>query len=462
MEFIIFLFLAIVAALGAGYCLVRPQYAFVAVILMFPAEQLLQSYNPQLILRFNWLVNFITAVIVMFAIASAFFRKSDMTRGMWNGVTISLIALFTYVIAATAWTPALSSAQFFLKAGIPYWIFFLVLSPMLLRRTEDFSRIIIPTMVAGIVVSIMIFASPRGHFQYGRFVVDLGYLIGYGELTSNPLALADIGGTIAILAILYRAEQRRPVILLIRIVAIASGLALALASGSRGQVVFSVLCALAFYPLLSDRRNWGQIFTLGLSGVFAVGMLFVFYTLLLDPSGSARWTGASLEDGFFVRANLALSMMESYVGDAKAWIFGLGTSAFNFYYPIREHANWYPHNIFVEALSEYGLIGFGLLSIACFITIVWGRNLFQVTRDDVRLRSTTLTLLSLTVFHMLLAFKQGHLIGPPFVLTLMLVIPKLAKTEIWLVEQQAIWAGENPDESAEGDEDPEAVFGQMS
>ena len=446
MEAALFILAAFLSLIGVGYCIIRPKYAFVAMLLMFPVEQLLQSYNPELILRYNWLVNVLVGLVVLFAVVSSFFRKQDMSRGLWNGVTIPIYVLFMYVIAAMAWTPAPGDAQYFFKANSPYWIFFLVLSPLLLRKIDDFAQTIVATMMIGIVVSMMIFISPRGHFLYGRFVVDLGYLIGFGQLESNPLALADLGGTIAIMAILYHGNKPSMLINVIRVMALGAGLALALASGSRGQVVFSILCALAFLPLMHDRRNWGQLIALIISGLVVLVVLFIGYRLLLDPSGAARWKGQEIGEGLETRAQMAIGMMNAYVGDARAWIFGLGTSSFNYYYHLREQPHWFPHNIFVEALSEYGLFGMILLTVAVFSTWRWGRVIFQFNRDDIRLRAATLTFFAITVFQFLLALKQGHLLGPPLILTLMLCIGKMGKTEAWEQQQAEIWGGQPEDD----------------
>lgn len=455
MDTILLIIALLMLVAGVAVCLVKTQYAFVAVALMYPIEQLLQSYAPDLIFRAPWAINAVVFGICIFAVTSAFFQKRDPLRGWLNPASVAVFCLYTYILLAMTWTPSIASAQFFLKGSFPYWFMFMLFTPLLCRNIIDFRRVLLPIMLISTLVSIMIFISPRVGFVYGRINIDLGYVVGYGELGSNPLALADMAGAGIIIALLWRGGDSR-FIMLGRVVAFVACAALAVASGSRGQVIFAFVCSFLCWPLLSTKRNWGQFLSVGAIGGIIAVMVVVLSTLALGGEGAERWTGASAGDGLLARFNLAISMLEAYVANPFAYVFGLGTSAFNHYYQLRERGgplHWYPHNVLIEAITEYGFIGFGLLLLTLAYGFASSLKLFRSVEPDRELRSTAAILLAMLIFQLFLSFKQGHLMSPPFLMPMLLIAAKLWKVQQFELEQQAIWGGYAPGDTREFDEE---------
>jgi hypothetical protein len=76
-----------------------------------------------------------------------------------------------------------------------------------------------------------------------------------GNVRSNPLAIGELGGTLIIVATLLREGPVQWLVNLARVFAFLIGSLLALQSGSRGQLLFSVFIALVFIPISKRIQN---------------------------------------------------------------------------------------------------------------------------------------------------------------------------------------------------------------
>jgi hypothetical protein len=440
MQSVLFAFLVLLCVVGVLACFVRSEYAFTALLMMFPVEQVLQSYSPGLMLRVPWAVNAAVAIVCIAAIALAITRGRDVWRGMVNKSYIFLLLMYAWIVVTLLWTPSQDAALHFMRIGWPYWILNFVIGVLLLRRIDDLDVNMRAFIYIGILLCVYIVVNPRSSLgDQGRLTVDLGYVVGVGELRSNPLAIADFGGMLAIAAAIYRNQNPTMFFNAVRAAAFIGGVIVCFMSGSRAQLLGGIALAALFFPLASGKRGIGSVLVVALLGSIGAALILSTSTFLIGTVGEARWGSASIQEGLGSRLTVALALAGGYAGSPQFWIQGLGASAFNFYYHDSEIGFWYPHNIMLEAIAEYGLLGLILTSCSLvFAFISWAQHLKVYPSDPTR-RSLLLILGAWTIFQFLMALKQGAMLNNPTVFMFACICAKL-----WSGERHDMATGTSP------------------
>lgn len=424
--------LVVLLTLGCvGYCVVKPRYAIVPVLMLFPAEQILMGYLPEFRWQYGWLTNTVVGLVALFGVAYNFFRGSGVFRGMNNHVFYALMALYLYIMCSFLWTPSPASAAFFLKNNWAYFFLFYLVTPLLTKDLDDLTSINVPLIVSGVVIMALMLINPRARFVDDRFTIDLGYVIGIGTLRSNPLAIADAGGMLAIIAAIYRPNGVKPLLTALKWAGVLLGLTLALLSGSRGQVLASVAVIAVLLPFATGARSAlrvaGSVLTVGVIVMF---LYYAFQTFVISEA-QGRYSVEGSRQGLEQRMDMVLTLLGAYAQSPAFWPTGLGASAFNEHYVFRtaENPHWYPHNIFAEAIGEYGVPGIVLLCAICYYTF---RNVVKLARlagDDRARRTTVIVFAGITVFHFLMALKQGSLLGMPLFFMFCAILARVTKNE---------------------------------
>jgi O-antigen ligase len=347
-----------------------------------------------------------------------------------------ILILYAFSLTSLLWSPVPAGAWFFLKAQAPYALLWFILAPLLISRLEDLDTAIRSFLVVGSLVAVFYLINPGNTWVGGRLVIDLGYQVGVGEIGSNPLALGDMGGMMAICAALYRTRDREPTMKVIQLVAFGLGLFCAVASGSRGQVLSGVAISAAFFPLLKAQRSLGTYFATVIALAIFAGITYSLISFAgggigAGPGAESRWQSGEVTTALNDRIGLAAGVIGAYTGSPAFWLQGLGAGAFNQFYqdPTAKMPYAYPHNIFVEALAELGLFGLILLMAICFYTASRWFALFKLTGVDKHSRSLSTVLLGLIVFQFLMSLKQGTLWGYPQLFMFSLILCKLALRE---------------------------------
>jgi O-antigen ligase len=147
---------------------------------------------------------------------------------------------------------------------------------------------------------------------------------------------------------------------------------------------------------------------------------------------------------------MILTALDAYGSRPGFWPIGLGASAFNAYYMYRDEGvqYWYPHNIVVEAITEYGVPGMLLLGSLMWLTFRNCLELVKLSGDDRARRSTATVLLGIVTFNFLMCLKQGALLTMPPLFMFCLIVARVAKNE----EAAAAAAEYEPAEYFPGDE----------
>jgi hypothetical protein len=146
----------------------------------------------------------------------------------------------------------------------------------------------------------------------------------------------------------------------------------------------------------------------------------VFLSLALLGAEADRWSADRVSGDVGGRTAMALELLAASTRDVGTLFFGLGNSA-SF-----DLLGVYPHIVALEILGEEGLLG-----LALFIALlaVMARRLFGLLGTSARApadRAVFAALLASVVFHLLLSFKQGSLLGSPYLLMHAMLVGRMA------------------------------------
>jgi hypothetical protein len=403
-------FFGLILALVIG-TLHRPAVAFAAVLCLYGLKQWGQDTSPFLV-EHRTIANWSAAVLVAIALLRP--RKSD---GAHTTPTSSMpwvlgVALYVYSFITLAWSPDWKVALAQWVSQAPYILVVSVFAPLLLGSTQDVKRICDWTVMIG--ASLCALALFLGHWGARGLLVN-------GDLTdmeTNPLAIAGLGGTICVAAILAfpSAPWRKR---LLYAVAVPVGLAVILRSGSRGQLVATGLALLVGWPLISSRRSLSTWVALALVAlVLNLVGTWLFQQLGVD---SYRWTGTQSQEDINGRLAMAFALLQHATAHPASLIFGLGNSSSFFYMGI------YPHIAALEVLGEEGLIGaiiYLCLVASTFTSIL--RIKASMREEEPGARYALGVLSALFVFEFVLTLKQGTLLSSTYAIAYAAMLGRMA------------------------------------
>ena len=431
---------------------ISPVWALALVAAMYPLEQALQASVNYFITHVS-AVNITVGVVALVAYLNLL-RNSENLRGYVTPMLVACTVLHLWSIISIAWTPSREAALDYIRTGIPYFGLFVVIAPMLIRDATSLGAFVRTFLYLGTVVVGLVVVNPNFTFYSGR----LGFVI-EGNVRSNPLAIGELGGTLIIIATLLRQGPVQWLVNLARVFAFLIGALLALQSGSRGQLLFSVFIALLFIPISKRIQNvFGFIGTLITVAIVVPVVLFLAQRFLYsDVLG--RWDAADLSGGFGVRVSNWLDVLQVWARTPTAWIFGLGLNAFSSV-TTEGSKEGYPHNIFVETITECGLPMMVLLVWMIWSTARDCRWLFRRYADEPANRVSVAALIALGLYFFLIANKQANLWGQGVMFMYFCIIARLRRrTEI--ADEQAGYA-DSFDDSAEVESDEHGSDGSAA
>jgi len=417
---------------GVAYCYKRPAFSFVLVTVLYPLKQLQMSYMPIFAAHSAWFNYIICAGVVMGVIGNLTRNRGAIT-GYGNKVFIITMILYAFSVLSILWSPSGEYAVNRTLDGAPYWAMQIALMPLVFLDLGDFRRIQTALLLTASVVIVLFFTNPRASFYTGRLTLEIGYFHGEANYRGNPLATAQVGGQLAILAALMLPIRQALFVNILRIAAVFLGLGIALAAGSRGQLILAIFVMVAFYPLARKVKNVKQFFInmIGL-GIFGAITLVAFrYFLSQDQEQSGRWDLAHQWEVVAQRSRTAWSLIEAWVASPLHWPFGLGNNAFSY---ISGEQVSYAHNIIIEMIGEYGLFGITMWSIMAFWMIRECRALYRLYADDPAGRATAASFMALAAYLGLLAMKQGTWVGSPDCYFVPIILCKLMYRERTLTQ----------------------------
>jgi O-antigen ligase len=427
MTFFLLIFVALGALAGVAAILLRPMWAFLLILIMFALEQLLQSYF-NVFQSYPALFNYIVGLVAVLAVGLRVLQRTPITSGLNNPVTYLIFAQFALWLGAMLYSPAPDVASGSLRAAWQPLILFLAVMPLLVVDLPEFRRILVAVMLVGSIMAALIILNPRSTYYSGRMVLDLGMTGLRKDQYGNPLAVAELGGMVALVAALIMPTRRSGLFTALRIGAFTAGMGLAIGSGSRGQVLATAVAGILFYPA-ARRLNSIRNFFLTAFGLLTlmVGVYFAFQ-LFIGEQNRERWDIRMMVEDISGRFEMVWLFLDAWIASPSHWLFGLGTNAWADVYGASDVGGNYVHNIAVEVLCEHGLVGAAILIATVVLTVRAGVRMWSLHRDDPALRSAAAVFLALGAFMLFNSLKQGSITsGAPFFIWL--VLAKISRRE---------------------------------
>lgn len=192
-------------------------------------------------------------------------------------------------------------------------------------------------------------------------------------LIGNPIGVGRIFSVMVIISLIYFLREKSNKI--IYMIGILLGLIITLATNSRGPLVALILTIFIYLALFSEIEKKKIL-------MIALVLLIVFISLLsiLPKNFVSRYTfGLSKEVHISKKEIKVFSTSkerETYLAQSISYLsrnphkilFGIGTGSFS-YISKNIDARLYPHNIFIEIILEFGIVGI-LLFILPFIFLI--------------------------------------------------------------------------------------------
>lgn len=400
-------YLGIVGTLFA-WCLARPSVVLSMIFLLFALDQwgfaLASGYLPSAAFT-----NYLAAGMTAFAIVILFMFGKP--HRLLSGPAFWLVlALFSYAFLSTFWVTVPGKAMGIWAVNFQYLVVFILGAPLLIQEIDDLE---VPMRALLLLGTPFIFCLD--------FLLNWGYRGFYvnGELVRLPLALAQFGGYMMIVGALF--GPRHSYWVLLRIAAVVLGALLIVKTGARGQFISAVLCGAVLFGL--GRSGFSPI-KLILATAFAAVFVVIAYIgainyMKSDPNLQAtagRWSFDRLTEDYGGRSIRVLrieAMLDAWKESPGTMMVGLGNSAS--YDPnitdCTSPVGCYPHNLWVEILTEEGLIGFGIyLALVLYVGIAAVRAISDPSVDDDH-KSALKVLFAFMIFELILSLKQGSLLG---------------------------------------------------
>jgi len=402
----------------------KPHWAIVLIFSLFAYEQLLSSYIT-LLGQKTWLLNVVVGVISMISLTMLYvYGKRPFQNGL-NPNSVLIASLFVFAYFGYTYSRIPPAALYFIKTGFPYAVLMLVILPSLVTSQEQIKKMCLPLLIIGCSLIALILISPRTQYYGMRLFIDLSYTHG-GESRGNPLAIAEFGGLIVIVAALMGRPNQGMMVRLIRIASIFLGLSICFLAAARGQLIFAIFFSVLLYPVAYEIKNIGQFFIRASSiGAVAGIMLVIAKMFLFKTDSSQRFGSSEISDGISGRMQMATTMIGEYLANPANYLQGLGTGSYNAIVMSKGDNYLYPHNIVIEVLTHHGLIGFSILMGIFGITGYHTIKLLRMMQEGLVDRGSVAIVIALSGYWTLISLKQGSFLIIPVPFYMYLITSKM-------------------------------------
>ena len=378
-----------------------PAVALAGVLCMFGLEQWGQA-TTTFFAQHHAATNFMIGGILILALVIQGVRKGFSIFAGYPTVGWLTLALFLYAFTSTQWAPRPDISLDLWAKGWPYLVTFLVLSPLVVTETKDLRSAYTALLLIGGSLSILLLFFVK--WETRRIVLDHGL--------GNPLAVAAMAGMVVLIAILADPWPQSKLWLPAKWVLVALCLALVVKSGSRGQLLGVVVLSAVCWPISrgmgSSRQFIGWILLLLFFGGITTWAMQEFWAEQETYyAGGNRWSEQAMQGAMSGRLDQALLLVGLWYSTPETVLFGLGNSA-SFDPRI---LGIYPHFVPLEILAEEGLIGFTLFLLTLFVTARNALRCYRHVQGIPSERPLFAVLIATFLYALLLALKQGNLLG---------------------------------------------------
>jgi len=423
----------------------RPFIALVAVILMFPLGMALQATLP-VFATHTWLFNILIASMAAIALVRmGLSRDHPLLANLFTPTLIAAWGLYIWSCITLAWSPDPEAPLREFYNGLPYWLLLLVAAPMLIRRVEEFDRLVPALLLVGTLIALAIILNPNFNFYAGRFGLQLGV-----RERTNPLQLGTLGGLLVVIAVLTLLQKRGIWHWGIRLAALIAGAGIAILSGSRGNLVFAIGTCLLFAPLAYRISSARGVLLTVLASLALVGGLYLAARRFITADNLARWDPVALMGSGEGRFENVGDLLGAYIEQPGTWLQGLGLSAFRVMNT--RSGDPYSHVMLADAIAETGLIGLMLLGLVALLAWRSARRLLAMLEPWPITRINMVAVLASAFYYFTLANKQGSYLGSTLLFTMLII---MARAESELRQRIAL---EHDLSWQDADGEPEAIL----
>lgn len=412
LQIVVYLILISLTVLSIRGIFKMPGIAAAIVWSMVVLESVVQQGNAFLLqnARFmNYLVGCVAAVAAVWAILNRRYQNVSIPKQVWL-----YAMLIGYCLLSIIWSVSPEDTIWRRNIWMPYIVAFGFLAPMCIFDEKQLAAAIKTTISFGALVVLANVLS-----ETGRRGIILDYARGGKAIEANPLAAASYAGYVAIACLfsIWGKKLASP-LSIVKMGIILLCLACMIKSGSRGQLVAFSVVVVFWLPIMTKGSVKRSIIGAFIAFV-AASVLVIVAVYMVDALGwKGRWDFQQLVDDGQARLDASIAMLGiNYRAGPFYWIIGLGTSS-SFKY-----LDTYPHNIYFETLAEEGVIGTLLLGAILFMSMKQGLKMMLSGNLSPTLRENTAILMAIFSFNLILAAKQGSLLGSaPSVFCLALTI----------------------------------------
>jgi len=311
---------------------------------------------------YEFLMVFALAIVVCIRLAR--FRNVELPK--YHRFVLPLFLLSIILFIGLVYTPSsvygIEKAIQFLLFGV----FLFITAIMLLQKKADIVRLLAVFVVMSIAVSgVMIYEGIQSLLR-GDF---LGYFARLTILGANPIGIARVLAiAIAILSVVAFFEKSK-IKLFYLLTLIFFLLGSLLATNTRGPVL-SLMAGLIIFILFFASIKPSKIIPYG---VLIVSFLIVLLLILPEQFVNRYYLLFGKEYGVYAqigtepdtratRLEMWIQALHYWLSDIKSFFIGRGTGSFALL-STHHDFRWYPHNIFLETVAEYGVIGLLVLLV---------------------------------------------------------------------------------------------------
>lgn len=410
----------------------RPAIGLAAVLCLYGLKQWGQA-STALLFEYRQFTNYAVFAICLLGLARAAVRRGCVFCGV-SPTAWGVLALYAYALLSTLWAPDLATSldQWVLTG--PYLLTITLLAPLLIEDTEDARGAFMATALAGAALCALALLfghwGDRGLLMYGHEALQDEYNIYKYE--TNPLALSTLAGTVFVICGLSLGRPNGPLLRVLALVCIPVTLFVILRSGSRGQVIASILSVLIALPVAFRPKDSRSVVML----VFAGGVVLALAGLAITfvDFSSGRWTNAQATIDAQNRFAMAQRLLDASTASLLTTLFGLGnSSAFTV-------VGFYPHITVLEVIAEEGVLGAVLYLALLFFGFRSVRRIARRADLTDRGRNTLAILFGLFVFELILSWKQGSLLFSAYVFAYAIMLARLEKPHMAAAPHTAVGA----------------------
>ena len=398
----------------------HPGVALAGVLCMFGLEQWGQA-TTTFFAQHHTATNLLIGGILILALLVQGAKKGFSMLAGYPTVGWLTLALFLYAFASVQWAPRSDISLGLWATRWPYVATFIALSPLLITQARDLRAANIGLLISGGLLTVLLLFFVK--WEYRKIVM--------GHDMGNPLAVASMAGLVVLIAVLADPWPDSRWWFPLKWLLVGLCLALIVRSGSRGQLLGTILISVACWTVSRRLANVKHFAVLGLAVVFlggATGWAIQEYSSGQSyGSHGSRWNQQSAEEDVSGRLNNALLLLRLAYSSPETILMGLGNSAS--YDP--RILGIYPHFVPLEVLAEEGLIGFGLYLSILYCSMRSGLRCFRIVADKPSERLLLGGLMGLYLFTFLLSLKQGSLLGNLEFFMLSIILGRYERIVFW-------------------------------